>query len=79
MIDPDALLATFDANDDECVNIDRNELIVLIGIHLAESANRFLYSYDICPIHHCDIQICREDADHECEQLRLALSIKMGE
>lgn len=68
----DALLATLDANDDELA-IDRNHLIILIGIHLNEigqDGESFMVSYDICPFHHCDLQICADDNEMSCAHIR---------
>lgn len=81
LIDIDAFLSTADANDDES-NIDRLDLILLLATHLAEIdpdrtpendsplADDFLLSYDICPTHHCDIDICRDDDAAECRAFR---------
>jgi len=74
MIDADALLATLLDCDDE-LDIDQLDLTILISHHLAETINddaakNFLLSYDCCPIHHCDIEICRDDNDLECIQFR---------
>lgn len=74
MIDPDALIATL-ADIDDTLDIDRNDLIILLAAHLDEShdddtARDFLLSYDICPIHTCDIEICADDDDPECAELR---------
>lgn len=75
MIDFDAMLATLDAHDDD-IDIDRFALIILAAHHLRESlsdadaARDFLLSYDLCPLHECDIEICADDADPECAEYR---------
>jgi hypothetical protein len=72
MIDSDALLATLIDCDDD-LNIDYLDFHLLIARHLTETnrdANEYLLSYDICPMHHCDAEICANDDESECAALR---------
>lgn len=72
--DADALLALHLDNDDD-LNIDYLDLTILLSRRIAEStdaesARDFLLSRDICPMHECDFEICRDDRDDECAELR---------
>jgi hypothetical protein len=72
MIDADALLATLIDCDDD-LNIDYLDFHLLIARHLTETnrdANEYLLSYDICPMHRCDAEICADDDEPECAALR---------
>jgi len=80
MIDADKLIATLLEHDDD-LDIDMLDLHRLIGMHLAETINddariAHLISYDICPIHECDIEICADDDDTECRQYQSGFNIK---
>lgn len=75
MIAFDALLATLDSHDDD-IDINRNNLIILAAHHLREDRNdapaaeSLLLSYDLCPLHECDIEICADDDDPDCAAFR---------
>lgn len=78
--DADAMLALFDAHDDELDIADRFPIILLLALRITESAAPatrtddpaidFLLSHEICPLHKCDIQICADDDDPDCTEYR---------
>lgn len=62
-----------DADSDH--TLDRIDAACMLAEHLISSdrdadAFAILASFDICPIHHCDLEICADDDETICRRYR---------
>lgn len=61
-----ALFDRADAEDVSSLDLFHDAVLTLAPEDVAALA----LAMELCPIHHCDDQICADDADPECADLR---------